>query len=60
MYICYTLKQKKKSPKKKNYNRAKSMASPTNYRGSKPTDSQKKKKKKRATPQSLKVYIRNH
>ena len=37
------------------------MASPTNYRGSKPTDSQKKKKKKkRATPQSLKVYIRNH
>ena len=46
--------QKKKSPKKKfelkskkkkNCNRAKPIASPTNYRSSKPMDSKKKKKK---------------
>ena len=35
-----------KSGKKKICNRAKPMASPTNYRGSKPTNSQKKKKNK--------------
>ena len=53
--ICSTFKQKKKyfqlkSEKKKICNRAKQRtkiptSSPTDYRGSKPTDSQKKKKK---------------
>ena len=49
---CYTFKPKKKkkkkeikSEKKKNCNRAKPMASPIDYRDSKPTESQKKKRK---------------
>ena len=53
-YLFYFQAKKKKpkkkielkSGKKKNCNRAKPMASPTNYRGSKPMDSPKKKKKK--------------
>ena len=32
------------------------MASPTNYRGSKPTDSQKKKKKKKQTNKQNPIY----
>ena len=51
--ICSTFKPKKKkrkkkeikSEKKKNCNRAKPMASPIDYRDSKPTESQKKKRK---------------
>ena len=53
-YFQAKKKELKSEKKKKNCNRAKPTASPTDY---KPTDSPKKKKKKknRAMPQSQKV-----
>ena len=47
LYFQAKKKELKSEKKKKNCNRAKPMASPTDYRGNKQMDSRKKKKKKK-------------